>query len=853
MFVLKLFGGLTLESSDRQVPAGAMQRRRLELLALLAFGRARGLPRDQIQVRLWPDRPDDNARHALEQLIYLIRRDLGRDAVLSDGIVLRLNPLEVTSDLEEFDDAIACGDLARAVRTYTGPILEGVRLHDAPDLEHWFDQKRSEWAQRYAKTLERVALLAEESGAQLEAAEWWRRRAALDPCSAPVTVRLMRALAAAGDRDGAIRQAHVYETLVRNELALEPDPTVLALARAVGTCSRDAPQPDGRVGTSRAAAPPPRHAVLAADSPAVIPQTPPLMASAPIASAPSASAPIASAPLAKQSWRFPATRVLFPITSVAMFVMALASGATRLHREPDAVVLTPAPPPTSVAVLPFTDLGEDRESDYFGDGLTEELIDALSGVPDLRVAARTSVFALKGRALDVRQIGRLLGVRAVLEGSVRRAGDHVRVTVRLVDAATGYERWAESYDRRLVDVLAVQQEIAIAVSNRLSSTAAAAFSSIPNGADTPSYDAFEHYLRGRFYLNQAGAIAVARARRELLEATAADPRYARAHAALAEAYNAMAEGSSGEREQAELIAQAERSARRALDLDSHLAEAHTSLGNLLLNRWDWSGAAGEFQRAIAENRSFAPAYERYGILLSLIGKFDDAIAAMRHAEELDPLSLRIQGSTAYILTLARRYPAAEAVARRVIAVGTEQESARFRLGSVLLQQGRYKEAEHELQIAWHLTASGKNRALPLLGYAYARAGRTADALRLRPFVERGLADHTISPYFTVIYFDAVGHRERAFQVLDDLASRRESCLRDLAVDPLMDPLHRDPRFSRVLRAIGLDSGGPAEVSKRDEVTPAPAGVAVARGHAQLSAHTRHRAGTPPGTTGGRTG
>jgi serine/threonine-protein kinase len=219
-------------------------------------------------------------------------------------------------------------------------------------------------------------------------------------------------------------------------------------------------------------------------------------------------------------------------------------------------------PAASVAVLPLADVSSGRESDFFGDGMTEELIHALSRVPELRVAARTSVFALKGRAGDVRQIGRTLGVRSVLEGSVRRAGDRVRVNVRLVDASTGYERWAQSYDRRLSDVLAVQQEIAAAVAERLTDrlapagagSAAATAAAATAGADTRSYQAFEHYLRGRHHLNQGGAAALARAADELGAAVAADPTYARAHAALADVYNRMAEERGARREQAALLA-----------------------------------------------------------------------------------------------------------------------------------------------------------------------------------------------------------------------------------------------------------------------------------------------------------
>lgn len=671
MVVLRLSGGLSLEHADGSaVPAGARQRRRLELLALLALGGLRGVGRERLQALLWPDKPDDDARHALEQLVYLVRRDLGPGAVVADGLTLRLDPAVVACDVASFDAAVAAGDLARAAGIYAGPLMDGVRLGRAPDLERWLQEQRDAWAQRYARVLERLAESAEKKEAHGDAVEWWQRRAALDPFNGPATLGLMRARAAMGDAAGAIRHARVYEGLVRNELGLEPAAEVTALAATLSQGRADTPGRDGR------------HIVHAAEH------------------------------------------------------AVSSEGVSASTGRPE-----------------FADVVASMRRDHY-----------------------STVMAL-GRALRTRRsLAPAAAVVAMLALSIVLGATRHTVLARATPAAA----------------------TSVAVPLK------------PAAADTPSYAAFEHFVRGSYYLNQRGGAT--RAADELRAAIAAFPRYARAYAGLAEAYNTLAEASDGRTEQATLLARAEVAARRATTLDPQLAEAHTSLGNFLLNQWQWDAAAGEFRRAITSNPSYARGYTRYAILLALRADFHTALAMLHRAEELDPLSLRIRDTHVYVLYLARRYRESEAAAEQLVALDSTRESARFYLGAVLLGAGRYADAARELAAASRLPQSGQQRALPLLGYAYARAGRTADARRLRPLIERGLADRSISPYYAAVYFGAVGERERAFAVLEDLGDNRETCLRDLAVDPVMDSLRKDPRFERVLEAIGLApaprTGGP---------------------------------------------
>lgn len=247
MFTLRLLGGLSLESSAGPVPAGALQRRRLALLALLALAGERGVSREAVQAQLWPDSPPDRARHTLDQLLYATRRDLGRDAVLSSATDLRLNPAVVRPDLWAFHEAVRAGRWAEAVDLYAGELLSGQQLVDDADFEQRLDAARGRADQEYGRALEALARSAAARGEHAEAVQWWRRRAAADPLSAPVALDLMRALATAGDPAGAIRHATVFTELVRASLELEPDPAVAALASAIARAPAGASPPPAPV------------------------------------------------------------------------------------------------------------------------------------------------------------------------------------------------------------------------------------------------------------------------------------------------------------------------------------------------------------------------------------------------------------------------------------------------------------------------------------------------------------------------------------------------------------------------------------------------------------------------------
>lgn len=792
MFYLNTFGGLSLTSDGDPPPVSATQRRRLALLAALACAGELGAARDKLVGLLWPDSPPDKARHALDQLLYATRRDLGRDAVRTVGPMVSLDARRVGSDLAEFENAIHAREWERAAALYAGPFLDGVYLDGAPEWERWTEAERDRLARRYAMALEREADARSAAGDHVRAAEAWRKLASQDRLSSRVALALMHALNAAGERAAAIRHAEVHAALLREELDAPPDPDVARFASQLVSAP-----PERKVGGGSSAPPPPPLGPDAAPR-AELPS--PAIAYPSGVGVRSGPAPVRAPSMLRRAGLVTAAAV-----AALLGVAGWAASARDAIPDTRAAARTP---PAAIAVLPFTGMSPGSEAEYLSDGITEELIHTLSRIDGLQVVARTSAFAFKGKQTDVREIGNRLGVGAVLQGSIRKSGEQLRITVQLIDTESGFQLWSERYDRRLGDLFALQEEISGAVAQRLRPGALQ-----PVHPPARSLAAYHLYLQGRFLLNQMTEPSLHQAVDRFNAAIRVDSGYAPAYAGLSDAYTGLVPFNTSAEGQHALLADAEAAVRRAIRLNPGLGEAHTSLGKLLVNRWDWKDAEWEFRRAIDVNPGLASAYAEYGVLLALLGRFDEGTRMVQRAQELDPLSLNIHGSAAYVLSLARRYDEAEPQVRTLIAMDSSRAGPHFRLGSILLQTGRYDEAARELRTAMRLSpAEERQRALPLLAYAYARDGYAAGAARLHREVERGVADHSVSGYFAAAYFGGIGQPDRAFDVLGKLAAQRNSCLQDLAVDPVMDPLRGDPRFQRIVEQIGTGSASVASES-----------------------------------------
>src|SRR5437868_52187 len=324
-------------------------------------------------------------------------------------------------------------------------------------------------------------------------------------------------------------------------------------------------------------------------------------------------------------------------------------------------VRTPAG--ASVAVLPFVNMSPQKDDEYFSDGITEEVINALANVEGVRVVSRTSAFAFKGKNLSVRKIGEELAVATVLEGSVRRQGNDVRIVAQLINAADGYHLWSKTYDRKLENVFAVEDELARSITDALRPQLLKDVPPLVSQA-TSSTEAHDLYLRGRHFWNRRTADDLKRAGTLFRQALEVDPRYALAHAGLADSYALLAEYSPAR--PADVLPQASEHARKALQLDPALAEPHATLGLVAMDRYDWSGAEQEFKRAIELRSGYATAHQWYALLLATLGRFAEARVEAEQAVRLDPASLVVNNMLGLVFYASGDYPRSIGALRRTL-------------------------------------------------------------------------------------------------------------------------------------------------------------------------------------------
>jgi len=456
---------------------------------------------------------------------------------------------------------------------------------------------------------------------------------------------------------------------------------------------------------------------------------------------------------------------------------------------------------SSLAVLPLENLSGEAAEEFFADGMTEALIGNLAQIGALRVISRTSVMRYKSTRAPLIEIARALRVDAIVEGTVARAGTRVRINAQLIEAATDRHLWAHSYEHDLDDVLALQAEVARAIADeirvRLTPRESERLSSA-RPVDPAAYDA---YLRGRFQWNRRNAESLRRSVELFEQAIAVDPTYALAWTGLADSYNilgdmnAVAPTTTGPRAKA--------AARRALELDPQLAEAHTSLAfQHMFNDWDWVAAEREFRHAIELQPSYATAHQWFGEFLTMSGRFDEAEAEARLAGELDPLSTVMAVSHADVLYFSRKFDQALTVLYGTLDVDPTFVQLHTDLGRLCTQMGRHDEA-----ITSFLTGARLNGVepdtVPGLAYAYAMAGREADARRMLAVLEERRKERFVSPHALAVVHVALGDHDRAFEWLGRAIAERDTALVWIRIHPRLDPLRTDPRFEDLLRRAGV--------------------------------------------------
>jgi TolB-like protein/Flp pilus assembly protein TadD len=454
----------------------------------------------------------------------------------------------------------------------------------------------------------------------------------------------------------------------------------------------------------------------------------------------------------------------------------------------------------SVAVLPFENGTGDPESDYLADGLTESIIYRLSQLPNLKVSPRASVFHYKGKESDPLKVGGQLGVAAVLSGRITQHGDQITISTELTDVRNNKLLWGEQYDRKMSELLATQREIANEIGDKLKVRISGEDQRLANKHYTESNEAYQSYLKGRYYWNKRTRDGYSKAIDNFKAAIDSDPSFALAYTGLADCYNILS--SYGLSSPNESFPLGKSAAMKALELDPDLAEAHTSMAyEKYQYEWDWAGGEREFKRAIELNPKYPTAHHWYGLELANQGRLDEAFAELKKAAELDPLSLAIIGSTGWTLYESRRYDEALAYFQKALDLDQSFSRAHWGIAEPYELKGNYDKAIAELQRSRQIDDSSST--LALLAASYARAGRKAEAQSILAELNQQRKLKYVDGYRLAEIYAALGDKEQALGLLEDAYKERSSLLIWLKLEPKFDSVRSDPRYTDLLHRIGL--------------------------------------------------
>jgi TolB-like protein/DNA-binding winged helix-turn-helix (wHTH) protein/Flp pilus assembly protein TadD len=455
----------------------------------------------------------------------------------------------------------------------------------------------------------------------------------------------------------------------------------------------------------------------------------------------------------------------------------------------------------SLAVLPLENLSGDQEQQYFADGMTDALITELAKIHSLRVVSRNSIMQYKGKSKPLSRIARELNVDAVIEGTVMRSGDRVRITAQLIEVPTDRHVWAESYERDLHDVLQLQDDLAREIARRVGSELTPTEQARLSERASVNPAAYELLLKGRYEWAKRGLQGLTKALDYFQQSAALDPNYAPAYAGIAESYGIL--GNNGVMPADAVYPQAKQAALKALELDPNLAEAHVALAEVLNEHdWNWAEAEKEYKRAIELDPNNANAHHFYAMSLMWVGRFSEAITEIERARHLDPVAVKINANVGLVLLCAGQNERAIAEAKRTLELEPDEGTGHFVTGIANLEKGNNQVAISDFQ-----ALEGKDPQNPAaaqwLAYAYAIAGQRNKAISLLNRMKQ-LCRKTYCPPTGVAYvYGALGQKDQAFSWLDKALAGHDRYLLAITVTPLSEPLRSDPRFTEVLRRRAL--------------------------------------------------
>ena len=449
----------------------------------------------------------------------------------------------------------------------------------------------------------------------------------------------------------------------------------------------------------------------------------------------------------------------------------------------------------SIAVLPFLNLSADPENEYFCDGLAEELLCSLAKINDLKVAARTSSFSFKGKNVNVSEIGNALGVRTVVEGSVRKSGNWIRISVQLINASDGYHLWSEQYDRQLNDVFEVQNDISKQVTANLK------LKLIPDETRAQNTDAYLAYLKGRFFWNKRTKEDTYRGIEYFENALSHDPDFPLAHTGLADCYTLLGDVGVQAVHPKSAFLKARKSCLRALELDGALGEAHSTLGHISMHLFDWKRAEQEFARALELNSNYSPAWLYHAYYMAFTGRPSESLDSIERATQVDPLSLPVNRSAAELHYFAGRYD--EAIERFRKSMEMEAHYlAHLELGRVYEHRQMYDAAIAEFLSARELSHDSPE-SLASLAHCYGISGARTEARKLLLELTHRAESQYVSPYDLALVSKSLGDKRKCFELLDYACRIHDGWIIYITVDPRWYSARTDPDFVRIVGGIGL--------------------------------------------------
>ena len=445
-------------------------------------------------------------------------------------------------------------------------------------------------------------------------------------------------------------------------------------------------------------------------------------------------------------------------------------------------------------------MSDDKEQEYFSDGMSEELLNLLSKVPDLKVISRTSSFSFKGKNQDVRTIGDALGAANILEGSVRKSGNMIRITAQLIETKNGTHLWSETFDREIKDVFAIQDEISRMIVRNLKIKLLDEHANRLTKRNTENPDAFEDYLKGRYYWNQRTDDGLRKAIGYFESAIKKDPKYAAAYSGLSDTYVTLFDYDIMSFEESTL--KAKQAAEKALEIDKNLAEANNSLAHINLHDWHWKEAEEGFRRALDLDPGYVLAHHWYALCLTAVGRPDEAVDQMKAAKELDPLSVRINADLGMAWLAAGKYDEAIRQEEKTMELDSNARSPYWIRGMAYQQKKMFDEAIKDYRHALK-RSPGNSNFLAALGNVYASTGKIAEAQKCLDTLIVQNKEYPIS-FFIALVYAGLNDKQKAINWLEKACDERSGSVRYLKMEPRLRNLRDDPRYSILMKKVGLE-------------------------------------------------